>query len=245
MKTNIGLFETEIKNYPTIWNGFKHRTGIDVVVIHFINKIYSKQLEKDIKLDAVRLNRTAFDIYLDGKMVGPHSAISTLVTYFDKATIEKIENTINAKAFEINNLENTKVYVKTYLDDPIEKLKQEKLQAYWKQNQFKFEQLVEENMKTTTSFYKIVPIEFDKETGEPAKFEHTKIRISTIKTKRVNLDISTIINDGIKNIGPENYITTIWKIDKDSLAWYLASNDYTMDSMNQPTEAFVSLYNPL
>lgn len=224
-RNHCGTYETEIKEYDELY-GKRNITKTPLVVIHFIDKINGKLVE------AIRTGVKNADIYINGQCVGPYQNNSTLTNIFDELTKIKINQTIQSALFNIKAKEDIKVYVANpFRDDPKVKAAFEKLQKYWKSIQVPFEKLMDD-MTTKTAGYKTEEIEHN---GLPA-IKHIKARVSNIMVKRCNIDLSYIITNLDNNlIQEETYQETIFKVDKEGIAWWYVNNGFTFEQMNMPT----------
>lgn len=228
-KRQLGKLDYTTKTYQTFGN-IKRYTGEPFTVFDF-GMIENLDGHK-VHVEAVKLTRTTCTVYSNGHDLGPFESTDNLSVEFPERTAIKLINAIKDALFEhVHNVENTKVYVSNPdIDDPNRKAKLDALKAYWSINAGKYEKLIDDNMATTTSFYKTEQL-------PGGNIKHTKFRISNIKTKTVNIDESYLIEDqNGQCIKPEAYVQTISKMPMDGIAWWLTFKQFIlMDAFNQPT----------
>lgn len=228
-KRNLGNLNYEIKTYNEFGN-IKRYTGEPFTVFDFgmLENLDGKQ----VHVEAVKLTRTTCTVYANGVDLGAFESTDNLMVEFNERIAYKLINSIKDALFEhVHNVENTKVYVSNPdLDDPDRRQTLERIKAYWSINRGKYEKLIDDNLNTTTAFYK-------SENIPGGLIKHTKYRISNIKTKTLNVDESYLIEDANGQcIKPEAYVQTISKLYHDELAWWLTFKQHIfMDAMNAPT----------
>jgi hypothetical protein len=228
-KRNLGNLDYTVKTYQQFGN-IKRYTGEPFTVFDFgmIENLDGKK----VHVEAVKLTRTTCTVYANGEDLGPFESTDNLMVEFNERIAYKLINSIKDALFEhVHNIENTKVYVSNPdLDDPNRKQIMDNAKAYWSINSGKFNKLIDDNLNTTTAFYK-------QEQIPGGLIKHTKFRISNTKTKTVNIDESYLIEDANGQcIKPEAYVKTISKIEHDAIAWWLNFKQFIgMDAFNNPT----------
>lgn len=220
----------EIKEYDNFGN-VPRFTNTKFKVLDF-GSIENMQ-GKAVHLEALRLRRSSYTIYINGIDQGSYAKPDVLRNIFSDKIAKQIAATIIEAEMEIVNSENLKVYVpRKQYDDPAYKAMMEAKNEYWRTHEGEYIKILSK-LTTDIAFY--VTIETPHET-----IEHHKFRISNIMKTSVNIDESMLVTDLKNNVVlPEAYITTYRKIKLDDIASWLWFEKGIKAEQTEPThEAF-------
>lgn len=210
------------------FHGIKNYTGTMFKLLDF--GMVEKANGSLVKLEALRIKRNDYSIFVNGEDQGSYMKPDVLRTIFSKDKSLQIQATIRDADGYITNQENLKVYVpKRQYDDPAYRAHQEYLKEYWRTHESEFiKQLAK--LDTVIAYYKEIVNEKD----DTTVFQ--KYRISRIMKTFVNVDLSevTIQTSTGKLMLPDTYQKT-YKVKMDDLAsWLWFDRELKSESFKTP-----------
>lgn len=216
---------SEVKEFK----GVKNYTGVKFKLLTF--GLVEDLNGNMVTLEALRLKRNDYTIYVNGENQGSYMKPDVLRTVFTHDKSLQIQATIRDADCYITNQENIPVYVsRREYDDPEYMKHQEFLQNYWRMHEIEYLNQLS-NLNTDIAYYK-----------EVIKDNTTilqKYRISRIMKTAVNIDLSEATIDSTTGelLLPESYKKTI-KVKIDDLATWLWFNcELTAESYNKPNHS--------